>query len=87
MQTTLIYRAVTPSMRARMLGLLSVCIGIGPIGFLQVGLLAEAIGARGAIVTIGLEGLVALALTWPLWRGGGEAAVELDEPALAGPVR
>jgi len=82
MQTTLIYRAVTPAMRARMLGLLSVCIGVGPIGFLQVGLLAQAIGARAAIVTIGIEGLAALALTWPLWRRGGET-VELEEPALA----
>jgi len=74
MQTTLIYRAVVPAMRARMLGLLSVCIGVGPIGFLQVGLLADAVGARAAIITIGLEGLVALALTWPLWRRGDEVA-------------
>jgi predicted MFS family arabinose efflux permease len=68
MQTTLLYRAVAPEMRSRMLGLLSVSIGVGPIGFLQVGLLAEAFGARTAIVIIALEGLVALALTWPLWR-------------------
>ena len=38
MQTTLLYRAVTPDMRSRMLGLLSVSIGVGPIGFLQIGL-------------------------------------------------
>lgn len=72
MQTTLIYRAVTPEMRSRMLGLLSVSIGVGPIGFLQVGVLAELLGARTAIVVIALEGLVALALTFPLWRRGSE---------------
>ena len=83
MQTTLIYRAVVPAMRARMLGLLSVCIGVGPIGFLQVGLLADAIGARGAIITIGLEGLAALALSWPLWRRGDDVAAGIDRPALA----
>ncbi len=68
MQSTLIYRSVVPAMRARMLGLLSVCIGVGPIGFLQIGLLAEALGAKLAIVIIGVEGLLALLLTLPLWR-------------------
>jgi hypothetical protein len=83
MQTTLLYRAVVPAMRARMLGLLSVCIGVGPIGFLQVGLLAQAFGARAAVITIGLEGLAALALTWPLWRAGNEVAVGVDRATLA----
>lgn len=71
MQTTLLYRAVAPEMRSRMLGLLSVSIGVGPIGFLQVGLLAEALGARTAIVVIAVEGLIALGLTFPLWRSRG----------------
>ena len=68
MQTTLIYRTVAPEMRSRMLGLVSVCIGVGPIGFLQLGLLAEAFGARTAIIIIAIEGLAALLLTAPLWR-------------------
>jgi MFS family permease len=68
LQTTLLYRAVVPEMRSRMLGLLSVSIGVGPIGFLQIGLLAEAFGARTAIIITGIEGLVALLLTAPLWR-------------------
>ena len=68
MQTTLIYRAVEPQMRARVLGLLSVCIGLGPIGFVQVGLLAEAVGAQRAIVIIGLEGLAVLLLVSSIWR-------------------
>jgi MFS family permease len=68
MQTTLIYRAVAPEMRSRMLGLLSVSIGVGPIGFLQLGLLAETFGSRTAIIIIAVEGLAALLLTAPLWR-------------------
>ena len=68
MQTTLLYRAVEPDMRSRMLGLLSVSIGAGPIGFLQLGLMAEAMGSKTAIVVLAVEGLIALALTYPLWR-------------------
>jgi MFS family permease len=68
MQTTMLYRAVAPEMRSRMLGLLSVSIGVGPVGFLLVGLLAEAFGARSAIIIIAVGGLIALMLTAPLWR-------------------
>jgi predicted MFS family arabinose efflux permease len=72
MQTTLLYRAVAPDMRSRMLGLLSVSIGVGPLGFLQIGLLAEALGAKTAIIVLAIEGLIALALTFPLWRPRGD---------------
>jgi hypothetical protein len=61
---------VAPEMRARMLGLMSVCIGVGPIGFLQIGLLAELVGAKNAIIISGIQGFVALLLTLPLWRKG-----------------
>ena len=68
MQATLVYLYAPPEMRSRMLGLLSVCIGVGPLGFLQLGLMADAIGAQWATVATGLESLTALALTYPLWR-------------------
>ncbi len=68
MQATLIYLLAPPEMRSRMLGLLSVCIGVGPIGFLHLGLLANAIGAQWATVATGVEGLFALALTRRFWR-------------------
>ena len=67
-QSTLVFQSVEPQMRARMLGLLSVSIGTGPLGFLQVGLLADAIGAPRAIVTASAAGMVALVLTRPFWR-------------------
>jgi predicted MFS family arabinose efflux permease len=68
MQATLIYLAAPPEMRSRMYGVLSVCIGSGPIGFLALGVLADLIGASAATALSGTVGLCALAVTWPWWR-------------------
>jgi MFS family permease len=68
LQTTLVYLLTPPEMRARMLGVLVTYIGVSLLGFLHVGLLAEAIGAAWACVTIGVEGLLAMALTQRYWR-------------------
>ncbi len=68
MQTTLIYLWSPPQMRSRVLGLLSVCIGVGPVGFLHVGVLADAIGANWACVVSAAEGLIAMVLTRRWWR-------------------
>src|ERR1700721_776943 len=68
MQATQVYLAAPPEMRSRVLGVLSVCIGIGPIGFVHLGLLADAIGAPWATATTGIEGLLTLALTFRWWR-------------------
>jgi MFS family permease len=68
MQATLVYLAAPPEMRSRILGVLSVCIGVGPIGFIALGLVADEIGARWAITGSGSAGLLCMALTRPLWR-------------------
>ncbi len=68
MQATLVYLAAPPDMRSRVMGVLSVCIGIGPVGFLLLGGMAERIGAQAATVTMGVEGMLALALTYRWWR-------------------
>jgi Na+/melibiose symporter-like transporter len=68
MQATLVYLSAPAEMRSRIYGVLSVCIGVGPLGFLHLGLLAGLIGATWATVATGVEGLLALALCWPLWR-------------------
>ena len=71
MQATLVYLAAPPEMRGRVFGVLSVCIGVGMIGFLHLGWLASMIGATWAIVTSGAEGLAALLLTRRWWRAVG----------------
>jgi MFS family permease len=71
MQATLVYLAAPPEMRSRVFGVLSVCIGVGMIGFLHLGWLAGMIGATWAIMAIGAEGLVALLLTRRWWRAVG----------------
>jgi hypothetical protein len=73
MQATLIYLAAPVEMRSRLYGVLSLCIGSGLIGFLHIGLLAELIGAPWATTASGLEGLLAMALTWRWWRMLGRA--------------
>jgi predicted MFS family arabinose efflux permease len=73
MQATLIYLAAPVEMRSRLYGVLSLCIGSGLIGFLHIGLLAEAIGAPWATTVSGFEGLLAMGLTWRWWRMLGRA--------------
>ncbi len=67
MQSTLVMLNSPPSVRSRMMGVLSVCIGSGPLGFLHVGLLADWFGASTAITVIAVEGLVALAIAHRVW--------------------
>jgi MFS family permease len=68
MQATLVYLSAPPEMRSRILGVLSVCIGTGPVGFIALGMLADAIGAPWATAASGFSGLLALLLTRRLWR-------------------
>ena len=68
MQSTLIYVLAPRELRSRVFGVLSMCIGLGPIGFVHIGLLADAWGAGAATAAIGIEGLAILGLTLPLWR-------------------
>ena len=68
LQATIVYLAAPPEMRSRVLGVLSVCIGTGPIGFVWLGWLADRIGAPDATAITGALGLLAVAVTFPLWR-------------------
>ncbi len=67
MQSTIPFLQSDPAMRARVMGLLSVSIGSGPVGMLHVGLLANTFGATTAVTIIAVEGLIALALVYVLW--------------------
>jgi MFS family permease len=68
MQATLVYLASPPEMRSRILGVLTVCIGTGPIGFLWLGWLADRIGSHHATAVTGVLGLLALAASWSWWK-------------------
>ena len=71
MQATILFEASPPAMRRRMMGVLVVCIGAGPLGMLHTGLMAEWLGADVAVGVIAAEGLVGLALclwAWPALR-------------------
>jgi MFS family permease len=68
MQATLVYLASPPEMRSRILGVLTVCIGTGPIGFLWLGWLADRIGSHHATAVTGVLGLLALAASWNWWK-------------------
>jgi predicted MFS family arabinose efflux permease len=67
MQSTLVMLCTEPAARTRMMGVLSVCIGTGPVGFLHLGWLAEQLGAPWAVTVLALEGLLALWLTARVW--------------------
>ena len=62
MQTTITFVATPPAMRSRIMGLLVVCIGFGPLGILHTGALAEWLGADVAMRLVAGEGLVAIAV-------------------------
>jgi MFS family permease len=71
MQTTLVFLAAPAPVRSRVMGLLTVAIGGGPIGMLYVGVLADWLGAPNAVAFLAVQGLIALALAawyWPEMR-------------------
>lgn len=71
MQSTLMLLSAPDASRHRMMGLLSVFIGTGPIGFAHLGLLTAWLDTAAACTIVALEGLAALvvvALKWPLLR-------------------
>ena len=70
MQTTLVFLAAPAAVRSRVMGLLTVAIGGGPIGMLYVGVLADWLGAS-AVAFLAVQGLILLALAawyWPELR-------------------
>ena len=72
MQSAILLTHTPREKRPVLMGVLTLCIGAGPIGLLHVGLLAEWLGAPRAVAITTLEGLVALAiavLAWPELRG------------------
>ncbi|MCB2000174.1 MAG: MFS transporter [Rhodoferax sp.] len=80
MQATLVYVAAPADRRPEALGLITMCIGVAPLGFLLTGWLAEHLGASTAAMVTGACGLVAVGLTWPLCRGCFPATTDTARP-------
>lgn len=66
MQTTLMLTEAPAAMRSRLMGIVTVCIGTGPLGILMAGVLSDQIGPRGAVLVMASLGLAttALLLIW-----------------------
>ncbi len=63
LQTALPVTQAPPEARSRVLGLVTTCIGLGPVGVLAIGVLADALGPARAIAIMAALGLAALAAT------------------------
>jgi len=74
MQTSLIVLHAPPYVRSRLMGLLTVCIGMGPLGILLIGTLASQVGPLVAIDMTALSGLVVVGSVGLLWRRNERAA-------------
>ncbi|MSP05170.1 MAG: MFS transporter [Acetobacteraceae bacterium] len=68
MQTSLIIMHAPPAMRSRLMGLLTVCIGMGPWGILLVGILAGLFGPLIAIDALMLAGFTSVAWCGLYWK-------------------
>jgi MFS family permease len=59
MQTTLMLTEAPSDMRSRLMGIVTVCIGTGPLGVLAAGALAQELGPRAAVLVMASLGLAA----------------------------
>jgi MFS family permease len=62
LQTGLVMMQAPIEARSRILGLTTTCIGMGPVGVLVIGALADGFGPRTAIALMAAAGIAALAL-------------------------
>ena len=58
MQATIAFTTTPPEARSRIMGLIVVCIGFGPLGVLHTGFMANWLGADIAIGIIAIEGFI-----------------------------
>lgn len=82
MQSSLVILHAPMHMRSRLMGLLTVCIGAGPVGILLVGVLADWVGPLWAIDMIAVTGFVLVALAGLVWKR--RERVELDKSGSGG---
>ncbi|MDR3529081.1 MAG: MFS transporter [Rhodopila sp.] len=68
MQTSLIVLHTPMHIRSRLMGLLTVCIGMGPLGILLVGTIADFVGPLLAIDMVASTGFVLVCAIGVMWR-------------------
>lgn len=68
MQSIIVVSSTKPEMRGRVLGVLAVAIGSGPIGALHIGWLATQIGTDTAVLVIAIVGMVLTIIPLLIWR-------------------
>jgi len=74
MQTSLIILHAPPYVRSRLMGLLTVSIGTGPLGILLIGAIASQLGPLIAVDVMALSGLVVVGSVGLLWRRNERSA-------------
>lgn len=72
-QTTLVLTSVPTEARSRMLGLVTMAIGTGPIGMMLSGALADRFGAGLAVSALAAAGFVIVAVIGALWLRARQA--------------
>lgn len=75
MQTSLIVLHTPSHIRSRLMGLLTVCIGMGPLGILLFGAVADAVGPMLAIDLVATVGLVCVAASGLWWTRRDKAGL------------
>jgi MFS family permease len=68
MQTSLIVLHTPMPIRSRLMGLLTVCIGMGPLGILLIGTIADFFGPMLAVEIVAASGLVLVCVIGVVWR-------------------
>ena len=62
MQTILILTEAPPATRSRVMGIVTMCIGTGPVGVMMIGILSGQVGPPAAILIMAGLGLCGLSL-------------------------
>ena len=73
MQSTLMLTEAPPEVRSRLMGVVTVCIGTGPLGQLVAGAISDQIGPRSAVIVMAVTGLaLTAAMVWVLKQPSGK---------------
>jgi len=76
MQTMVVLNGAPPAMRSRMLGLITACIGTGPLGQLMIGALADGLGLTAAVEIMAGVGIATILGIGAVWRWSERAHVK-----------